>query len=145
MYSNQEETDTRVILYLHHAVSLGYKNAVVRSPDTDIFVILLFHAHKIKLNIFLDTGSGKHRKLINISEMAKDFGPEYCSSLLGLYVFTGEDCTIAFEGKGKVAPLRKTREKPPLSCCIPTTWRVLVHYSRCNTTVATIHLCDVWE
>jgi len=33
IYSNQEETDTRVILYLHHAATLGYKDAVVRSPD----------------------------------------------------------------------------------------------------------------
>ncbi|KAJ7386870.1 hypothetical protein OS493_006904 [Desmophyllum pertusum] len=31
IYSNQEETDTRVVLYLHYAVSLGYKNAV--NPD----------------------------------------------------------------------------------------------------------------
>jgi len=37
IYSNQEETDTRVVLYLHHAAALGYKNAVVRTPDTDIF------------------------------------------------------------------------------------------------------------
>ena len=51
LYSNQEETDTRVVLYLHHAVALGYKNAVVRTPDTDIFVILLFHAHAINLSI----------------------------------------------------------------------------------------------
>uniref|UniRef100_UPI00358FE108 uncharacterized protein n=1 Tax=Myxine glutinosa TaxID=7769 RepID=UPI00358FE108 len=34
IYSNQEETDTRVVLYLHHAAALGYKNAVVRTPDT---------------------------------------------------------------------------------------------------------------
>ena len=38
---NQEETDTRVVLYLTYAVKLGYKSAVVRTPDTDIFFILL--------------------------------------------------------------------------------------------------------
>ena len=40
IYSNQEETATRVVVYLHYAASLGYKDAVVRTPDTDIFVIL---------------------------------------------------------------------------------------------------------
>ena len=60
-------TDSRVIFYLHHAVGLGYKSAVVRTPDTDIFVILLHHAHNIKLAIYLDTGVGKYRQLINVT------------------------------------------------------------------------------
>ena len=41
IYSNQEETDTRVVLYLHHAAAIRHKNAVVRTSDTDIFMILL--------------------------------------------------------------------------------------------------------
>ena len=114
MNSNQEETDTRVVLYLHHAVSLGYRKAVVRTPDTDIFFILLYHAHTIDLTIYLDTGSGKHRQLINISELAESLGEEYCSTLLGYYVFSGEDCTSAFKGKGKVAPLKKLQKFPRL-------------------------------
>lgn len=112
IYSNQEETDTRVVLYLHYAVSLGYKNAVIRTPDTDIFVILLYHAHAIKLTIYLDTGSGKHRQLINLSDLAASLGESYCSALLGFYVFTGEDCTSSFKGKGKVGPLKKLEKNP---------------------------------
>lgn len=112
IYSNQEETDTRVVLYLHHAVTLGYKSAVVRTPDTDIFVILLYHAHKINLTVYLDTGSGKHRQLINLSELAQSLGEDYCSTLLGFYVFSGEDCTSAFKGKGKVGPLKKLETNP---------------------------------
>ena len=52
--SNQEETDTRVILYLHYASKLVYKSAVVRNPDADIFFITLHHAKKIYLNVYLD-------------------------------------------------------------------------------------------
>lgn len=112
IYSNQEETDTRVVLYLHHAAALGYKNAVVRTPDTDIFVILLYHAHAIKLTVYLDTGSGKHRQLLNLSELAESLGEDYCATLLGFYVFSGEDCTSAFKGKGKVGPLKKLEKNP---------------------------------
>lgn len=112
IYSNQEETDTRVVLYLHHAAALGYHDAVVRTPDTDIFVILLFHAHKINLTVHLDTGSGKHRQVINVTEQAEILGERYCAALLGLYIWTGEDCTSAFRGKAKVGPLKKLEKNP---------------------------------
>ena len=42
--SNQEETDTRVIVYMKYASSVGFKTIVVRSPDTDILVLLLHHS-----------------------------------------------------------------------------------------------------
>lgn len=70
-------------------------------------MILLHHASAIPLKIFLDTGSGKHRQLLNVTEIASSKGPDHCTMLLGLYVFTGEDVTSAFKGKGKVGPLKK--------------------------------------
>ena len=112
LFSNQEETDSHVVLYLNHAVKLGFKSAVVRTPDTDIFMILLYHSHLIDITIFLDTGTGKNRKLINISELGESFGRDYCCTLLGYYVFSGEDCTSSFKGKGKVAPLKKLQKNP---------------------------------
>ena len=112
IYSNQEETDTRVALNLHHAAAFGYKNAVVRTPDADIFMILLYQAHAIKLTVYLDTGSGKHRQLINLSDLAVSLGENYCATLLGIYVFSGEDCTSAFKEKGKMGPLKKLDKNP---------------------------------
>ena len=109
--SNQEETDTRVIVYLCYASKLGYTSAVVRSPDTDIFFLLLYHASTIQLTIYGDIGTRKtgpkKRKLYNISELALSLGEPYCAALLGLYVFTGEDATSAFRGKGKIIPLKR--------------------------------------
>ena len=110
--SDQEEKDTWVVLYLHYAAKLGCKSAVVRTPDSDIFFILLHHAHSVSLNIYLDIGMGKHRQIINVTELAKSLEPEYCTTLLGFYVFSGEDCTSAFKGKGKVAPLKKLQKNP---------------------------------
>ena len=118
IYSDQVQTDTRVVLYLHHAATLGYKDAVARTPNTDIFVILLYHAHKIKLTVYLDTGSGKHGQLISISELAESLGEDYCGTLLRFCVFSGEDCTSAFKGEGKVGPLRKLDKKSQISLSI---------------------------
>lgn len=112
LYSSQEETDTRVILYLHHAVYQGYESAVVRTPDTDLFFLLLHHAQSIKLTIILDIGTGKHRQLVDVSELSQALGQEYCSTLLGYYVFSGEDCTSAFKGKGKIQALKKLEKNP---------------------------------
>lgn len=110
--SNQEETDTRVVLYVKYAVKMGYNSAVVRTPDTDIFLILLHFAHSVALTIYLDTGTGKHRQIVNVSELAESKGANYCTTILGLYVFTGEDVTSAFKGKGKVGPLKKLQSNP---------------------------------
>ena len=111
--SNQEETDSRVVLYLHYAKENNYKQAVVSSPDSDIFFILLHHAHQLApLVILFHTGSGSHKRLFNISELADDLGEPHCDALLGLYCFTGEDCNCAFRGKGKIAPIKKMEKKP---------------------------------
>ena len=64
-------------------------------------MILLHHAHSIALTIDTDIGTGKHRQIMNVSELAESFGDDYCATLIGLDVFTGEDVTSAFRGKGK--------------------------------------------
>lgn len=75
--------------------------------DSDIFFIMLHPANVIALTIYLNTGTGKHRQIMNVNELAESKGADYCTTILGLYVFTGEDVTSAFKGKGKVGPLKK--------------------------------------
>ena len=59
--------------------------------------------------IYLDTGIGKKRLLINVSEKAKKFGKEWCKILLRVYVFTGEGFVSGFNVKSKVTWLEKMR------------------------------------
>ncbi|KAJ8333550.1 hypothetical protein SKAU_G00415580 [Synaphobranchus kaupii] len=66
----------------------------------------------IKLTVYIDIGTGRGRQLVNVSQLATDLGPEYCDTLLGYYVFSGEDCTSSFKGKGKVSPLKKLQKNP---------------------------------
>ena len=47
---------------------------------------------------------------MNVSDLATELGKQWCSTLLGFYVFTGEDYTSAF--KGKIAPLKKLTKCP---------------------------------
>lgn len=111
--SDQEETDYRQIIYLFYVKQKGFKYAVVRTSDSDPFFIILHYAVQLRpLIVFLDTGSGTHRRLINITELADDLGEQFCNTLLGYYIFTGEDTNSAFRGKGKVNPLKKLMKKP---------------------------------
>lgn len=80
LQSEQEEIDSRAVLYLHHAVKLGFKPAVVRTLDTDIIFIPLNHADTINLVIYLDTGMGRHCQLVNVTELATPLGQPYCST-----------------------------------------------------------------
>lgn len=117
--STQEETDTRTILYLKYAKILGFKTAVVRTPDSDLFIITLAYAHSLDgLRVLFDTGVGDHRRIIDIPMLAQDLGEERCSALLGLYVFSGEDTTSAFKGKGKVMPSKRMEKSIQFQHCI---------------------------
>ena len=51
-------------------------------------------------------------KLYNVSELSESKGADYCTTMIGLYVFTGEDVTSAFKGKDKVGPLKKLQNPP---------------------------------
>ena len=80
----------------------GYKSCVVKTPDTEKLMMLLYHASMINLSIYLDYSSGKH----HITELLSS--STYYNTLLKLFVFTGEDCTNAF----KVNSLKKLQQHP---------------------------------
>lgn len=109
--SDQEESDTRVVLYAVYAAKNGYKSVKIRSPDSDIFFVLLHHASKINNDILFDTGKGNTRKIINISKLSQEYGDRQCSALLALHAYTGCDTTSAFKGIGKVKPIKVLRKK----------------------------------
>ena len=100
------------MIYTKYAEDQGFKSAVVRTPDKDVFFILLFHAYHLEITIYMDVGRGKKRRLVNVSELAPILGKEWCTTLLGFYDFTGEDCASAFKAKGKVTPLKKLLKTP---------------------------------
>ena len=104
--SNHEETDTRVVLYARYAAENGYKSVQVRSPDSDIYFILLHHSHTIGIDIYFDTGLGNKKRMMKISEQSKEFGKKHCDTLLSTHALTGCDTTSCFKGKGKIKPIK---------------------------------------
>ncbi len=121
--STQEETDTRVVLYIDYAKHQGFKFVRVKTKDSDIFFLLLHYARKYTIQIIYDNGT----HLINVSNITQDNTQEWCTAMMGLHCFTGVDTTSAFKGKGKIKPfnvLKKSTKFSPVMAKLGDEWQV---------------------
>ena len=74
---------------------MGYKVAHIKSPDSDIFFILLYHNSYLNIEVLFESGRGNRKRLQNISELNKKLGQRVCSSLLSLHALAGYN-TMSF-------------------------------------------------
>ena len=79
---------------------------VIRSPDNDVFILLISYSHLVAQKLVFDTGSGNYRRLINIHEVASSIGHNISLALPAFHAFTGCDTTSSFVRKGKKTPLK---------------------------------------
>lgn len=109
--SNQEEADTRIILHcLYSSQQMPTDVAVVvRSPDTDVFILLMAYSFEIQQPLMFDTGGGNNRRLLDVHKHAAALGHDVACALPAFHAFTGSDCTSAFVRKGKKGPLKLLR------------------------------------
>ena len=112
--SAQEEADTKIILHCHHQATThpSSQGIIVRSPDTDVFLLLLFHTRNINHQLFLDTGTGNKRRLLNVNKLEEMHGKDLCEAVLGLHAFSGCDSTSSFVRKGKITAFKKFSKDP---------------------------------
>ena len=89
LHSNHEEADTRLLLHAQHASATHATKVRIRSPDTDVFVLMLAHQPEIASRLVFETGSGNNRKVIDINEVADLLGVRLCKALIGFHAFTG--------------------------------------------------------
>lgn len=59
---------------------------IIRSPDTDVFVLVLHFAQNIEQRVLFDTGVGNRRRLIDIHLVIDETGMDLCSALPALHV-----------------------------------------------------------
>ena len=120
LISNQEEADTRMLLHAKDAAA-HYEDVVISTPDTDVFVLTLSKLSSINANIYMLTGTGDKKRLIDLKAVADNaflkLNPvdctkdEFLESLPGFHCFTGCDSTSAFSGRGKLKPLKLLGQK----------------------------------
>ena len=89
---------------------------IVSSPDTDAFMIMLSKVTEINGQLFMLTGTGNKRRIINVNSVTEGIyenqNGTYCTknqvmkALLGFHCFTGCDTVSSFAGSGKLKPLK---------------------------------------
>ena len=87
--SNHEEADTRMLLHAKHA-SRSHDTTVIKSPDTDVFILLVAMLHNFgSKDLFMITGTGNKFRIIHINLISEALGEKLCLSLPGFHAFTG--------------------------------------------------------
>lgn len=101
--TNHEEADTKICSFFHHAHLCNNGEEMIcllrsSSGDIDIPIILLAN-EKPNLHVYVDNGTGKSRKLLDLT--ACDLTTIQKQALLGVHAFTGNDYVSSFFRKGK--------------------------------------------
>ena len=106
--SDIEEADCRMLLHAKHA-SEQSRDVIIRSNDTDVFVLCLAFGHTFPSQLLL---AFSDTTLLNIKQVHGHYGKDFCEAVCGLHAFTGCDTVSCFAGKGKVKPLALLQKTP---------------------------------
>ena len=99
---NHEEADTKLVALVCAANVRQGDSVMVRSPSADIDILTLFVSHNFgDITIYVDNGTGKNRKIINVT--SSELSAREKIALIGLHAFSGNDYVSAFFRKGKCA------------------------------------------
>ena len=125
LFSSQEEADTQIILHALHASERvpAEMKIVIRSPDTDVFILLIAYTSGMNQQVLFETGTGNKKRLLNIPAIASAVGEDIAKALPGLHSFTGSDCTSAFVRKWKVTPFKNIATSARIHPILQTDWK----------------------
>ena len=77
-------------------------NIIIKSLDTDVFIISVGMSWHIQSNLLLHTGKGATVRTVNIQEIRQQLGESTTNALIGLHALTGCDSIFGLYGKGKI-------------------------------------------
>ena len=105
---DHEESDTRMMFHLFHAVKSGCKTIFLSTGDSDLVVIATY-AFSVLVQEYTDLqlwvlfGQRKTSTVYNIRKICESLGTAKCRALLFFVALTGCDTTSQFVGKGKLS------------------------------------------
>ena len=129
---NHEEADTKLVALVCAANVRQGDSIMVRSPSADIDILTLFVSHNFgDITIYIDNGTGKNRKIINVT--SSELSAREKIALIGLHTFSGNDYVSAFFRKGKCAfwkAMLKQSQFLEAFCHLGRSWRSQTIYLR---------------
>ena len=119
MFCKQEEAGTRIFLHCKH-VSALFREVIIHTPDTGVFVLALGFARSLNCELFIKTGVKDKNKIISISRIVDKLKGTYgfqeseivIQLTIRFHTFTGCDTISAFWRKGKTHLLHLMLKNP---------------------------------
>ncbi|TDG99283.1 hypothetical protein EPR50_G00209410 [Perca flavescens] len=105
LFTTQEEADTRLLLHCSHAADYS-RYIIIRSPDTDVFVLALAFYKDIGAHLYFQTGKGGNSHTVEVQKIHNQLGAIVCDALIGLHCFTGCDTVSSLYGIVKVKAMK---------------------------------------
>lgn len=87
-------------------------NIVIKSRDTDVFLLYVASVSLLSCNLYFSIGSGKNSRLLHINPIMERFGQHVADAIAGLHAFTGCDSISSLKGKGKIKPFQLMLSAP---------------------------------
>lgn len=110
------ESDADVMIVQTAITQSATNEVVVIGEDTDLLILLLYHADPEKHNVYLKSEqkqtSVKKVKIWDILKAKSNLGGKTCTLLPAIHAFSGCDTTSRMFGIGKGIVLKKLRSEP---------------------------------
>jgi len=84
-------------------MNAGYKDAIIRTVDTNVVVLAVAYFQDLKNigNLWIAFGTGQDFRYIPVHEVARSIGPDMANSLPFFHALSGCDTTSQFANHGK--------------------------------------------
>ena len=113
LYTTQEEADTRMMLHAKYISNMGTKNIIIKSPDTDVFVIGIAVSTQLEgAKLYFHTGKQDKERTLDMNAIQCHLGDDISDATVGLHTFTGCDAVSALYGRGKTKPFSLMSKTP---------------------------------
>ena len=114
LVSNPEEADTKLLLHSHHASRNRFDGIMIHTPDTDIFLLMLWMYNGIAGKLYMKTGTRGKARMVDIADVKDQLNGKVSEqnidhvleALPGFHPSIGCDTVGAFFGKGKIKALK---------------------------------------
>ena len=126
------------------AISMSsFKSTTLIGEDTDLLVLLLYHAGKEHKDLYFRSDKGQEKpNVYNIRVLKQLLGDDVCSDLLFAHAFSGCDTTSRIFGVGKKSVFQKVVKADPVfrACsnvfCSPKTNKDTIETTGCKAMVS---------
>ena len=112
LYSNQEEADTRMILYAS-ILSRDHERIIIQCDDTDVLVLLVYYFSRGHLtdHVYMYAGHSGKERYIPVNRIANELGQTVCECLPAANALTGCDTTCSMNRIGMKTAYSKQLKK----------------------------------